>query len=117
MGLGIEAIERTLFGGKRRREARVISQQPSRSYGAAADCKPFAVAGDTCTGHWGADAALLCLLSEEILKILEKYCGARLTTHAFRIGGLQYEVYDTFEKDVERFCKDFESRIVEYERC
>src|SRR5260370_9786094 len=52
---------------------------------------------------------------EEILKIFEKYCGARLTTHAFRIGGLQYEAYDTFEKDVERFCKDFESRIIEYE--
>src|SRR5207302_4963042 len=52
---------------------------------------------------------------EEILKIFEKYCGARLTTHAFRIGGLQYEAYDTLEKDVERFCKDFESRIVEYE--
>jgi NADH-quinone oxidoreductase subunit D len=28
---------------------------------------------------------------------------------------LQYEAYDTFEKDVERFCKDFESRITEYE--
>jgi NADH-quinone oxidoreductase subunit D len=27
---------------------------------------------------------------EEVLKIFEKYCGARLTTHAFRIGGLQY---------------------------
>jgi len=52
---------------------------------------------------------------EEILKIFEKYCGARLTTHAFRIGGLQYEAYDTLEKDVERFCKDFESRIAEYE--
>src|SRR5216117_2838168 len=52
---------------------------------------------------------------EEILKIFEKYCVARLTTHSFRIGGLQYEAYDTFEKDVERFCKDFESRIVEYE--
>ena len=25
---------------------------------------------------------------EEILKIFENYCGARLTTHAFRIGGL-----------------------------
>jgi len=35
---------------------------------------------------------------EEILKIFEKYCGARLTTHAFRIGGLQYEAYDTLEK-------------------
>ena len=51
---------------------------------------------------------------EEILKIFEKYCGARLTTHAFRIGGLQYEAYDGFEKDVERFCKDFERRIEEY---
>jgi NADH-quinone oxidoreductase subunit D len=51
---------------------------------------------------------------EEILKIFEKYCGARLTTHAFRIGGLQYEAYDSLEKDVERFCKDFEGRIQEY---
>src|SRR5438034_8569017 len=52
---------------------------------------------------------------EEILKIFEKYCGARLTTHAFRIGGLQYEAYDTLEKDVERFCKAFESRVSDYE--
>ena len=51
---------------------------------------------------------------EEILKILEKYCGARLTTHAFRIGGLQYDAYDNLEKDVERFCKNFEGRIQEY---
>ena len=51
---------------------------------------------------------------EEILKVFEKYCGARLTTHAFRIGGLQYDAYDTLEKDVERFCKDFEGRIQEY---
>jgi NADH-quinone oxidoreductase subunit D len=52
---------------------------------------------------------------EEILKIFEKYCGARLTTHAFRIGGLQYETYDTFEKDVERFCVDFVRRLKDYE--
>jgi NADH-quinone oxidoreductase subunit D len=52
---------------------------------------------------------------EEILKILEKYCGARLTTHAFRIGGLQYETYDVFEQDVKRFCDDFSRRIAEYE--
>jgi NADH-quinone oxidoreductase subunit D len=51
---------------------------------------------------------------EEVLKIFEKYCGARLTTHAFRIGGLQYEAYDTLEKDVERFCENFEGRIQEY---
>jgi NADH-quinone oxidoreductase subunit D len=53
---------------------------------------------------------------EEILKIFEKYCGARLTTHAFRIGGLQYEAYDELEKDVERFCKDLEHKIDEYEQ-
>ena len=52
---------------------------------------------------------------EEILKIFEKYCGARLTTHAFRIGGLQYEAYDELEKDVECFCKDFKHKVDEYE--
>ncbi len=53
---------------------------------------------------------------EEILKIFEKYCGARLTTHAFRIGGLQYEAYDELEKDVERFCRDFKQKVDEYEQ-
>ncbi len=52
---------------------------------------------------------------EEILKIFEKYCGARLTTHAFRIGGLLYETYDGFEEDVKRFCNDFSTRVDEYE--
>src|ERR1700693_3719976 len=52
---------------------------------------------------------------EEILKIFEKFCGARLTTHAFRIGGLQYEAYDELEKDVERFCKPFDKRVDDYE--
>jgi len=52
---------------------------------------------------------------EEILKIYEKYCGARLTTHAFRIGGLQYETYGGFEDEVKAFCKDFDKRIDEYE--
>jgi NADH-quinone oxidoreductase subunit D len=52
---------------------------------------------------------------EEILKIFEKFCGARLTTHAFRIGGLQYEAYDEMEKDVERFCTPFDKRVDDYE--
>ena len=52
---------------------------------------------------------------EEILKIFEKYCGARLTTHAFRIGGLLYETYDGFEEEVKRFCQDVDRRIAEYE--
>lgn len=52
---------------------------------------------------------------EEALKIFENYCGARLTTHAFRIGGLQYETYDRFEEEVVRFCDEMEPRIDEYE--
>jgi NADH-quinone oxidoreductase subunit D len=53
---------------------------------------------------------------EEILKIFEEYCGARLTTHAFRIGGLQYDLYDGFERDVKKFCDYFPSKIDEYEQ-
>jgi NADH-quinone oxidoreductase subunit D len=53
---------------------------------------------------------------EEILKIFEKYCGARLTTHAFRIGGLQYDTYEGFEAEVKRFCDDLKSKIDEYEQ-
>jgi NADH-quinone oxidoreductase subunit D len=52
---------------------------------------------------------------EEILKIFENYCGARLTTHAFRIGGLQYDLYDGFETDVRKFCDYFLPKIDEYE--
>src|SRR5581483_7281978 len=52
---------------------------------------------------------------EEILKVFENYCGARLTTHAFRIGGLQYETYDGFEDQVRAICNTFPARIDEYE--
>src|SRR5208337_2544368 len=53
---------------------------------------------------------------EEILKIFEKYCGARLTTHAFRIGGLQYDLYDGFEQDCLKFCDYLLPKIDEYEQ-
>ena len=52
---------------------------------------------------------------EEALKIFENYCGARLTTHAFRIGGLQYETYDGFEREIKTFCDMFLPRVDEYE--
>ncbi|OLC90636.1 MAG: NADH dehydrogenase [Acidobacteria bacterium 13_1_40CM_4_58_4] len=52
---------------------------------------------------------------EEILKIFEKYCGARLTTHAFRIGGCQYETYEGFERDVTKFVDFVKPKIDEYE--
>jgi NADH-quinone oxidoreductase subunit D len=52
---------------------------------------------------------------EEVLKIFENYCGARLTTHAFRIGGLQYETYDGFEQECRTFCEYLLPKIDEYE--
>jgi NADH-quinone oxidoreductase subunit D len=52
---------------------------------------------------------------EEALNIFEKYCGARLTTHAFRIGGLQYDTYEGFEQDVKAFCDMFPAKVDEYE--
>ncbi len=53
---------------------------------------------------------------EEVLKIFENYCGARITTHAFRIGGLYYELYDGFEDQVRAFCEMFLPRLDEYEK-
>jgi NADH-quinone oxidoreductase subunit D len=53
---------------------------------------------------------------EEVLKIFENYCGARLTTHAFRIGGLQYQLYDGFEAQVRAFIDAFPAKVDEYER-
>ena len=52
---------------------------------------------------------------EEILKIFENYCGARLTTHMFRIGGTQYEIYNGFQDQVRAFVKDFPKKADEYE--
>ncbi|MBI5084472.1 MAG: NADH-quinone oxidoreductase subunit D [Acidobacteria bacterium] len=52
---------------------------------------------------------------EYTLDIFEKYCGARLTTHAFRIGGLQYETYEGFEKECLDFCDLFLPKVDEYE--
>ena len=53
---------------------------------------------------------------EEVLKIFENYCGARLTTHIFRIGGLQYEIYDGFEEQVRAFVNYFPKKVDEYEQ-
>lgn len=66
----------------------------------------------------GAMTALFYTMREreDILKIFENYCGARLTTHAFRIGGLQYDLHDTFEAEVRAFCESFKGRLDEYER-
>ncbi|HXG92482.1 MAG TPA: NADH-quinone oxidoreductase subunit D [Blastocatellia bacterium] len=52
---------------------------------------------------------------EEILKIFEDFIGARLTAHAFRIGGLWWDAYPEFETRVREFLKILPGRIEEYE--
>jgi NADH-quinone oxidoreductase subunit D len=52
---------------------------------------------------------------EEILKIFEDFIGARLTAHAFRIGGLQWDAYPEFVDRVRAFLKMMPGRIDEYE--
>lgn len=51
---------------------------------------------------------------EEILKIFEKYCGARMTTHAFRLGGCRWDAYPGMEREVLQFCDVMGPRIDEY---
>ncbi len=52
---------------------------------------------------------------EELLKIFENFFGARLTCHAFRIGGMTYDAYDGFQAEVKDFCDRFPKRLEEYE--
>jgi NADH-quinone oxidoreductase subunit D len=65
----------------------------------------------------GAFTVLLWALREreEILKIFEQQFGARLTTHAWRIGGMPNDTYEDFERDVRRFVDNFPKRLEEYE--
>ena len=53
---------------------------------------------------------------EEILKLFEALFGARLTTHAFRVGGLWKDLPPGFEKSARAFLSDFPSKIEEYEQ-
>ena len=52
---------------------------------------------------------------EEILKIFEKYCGARLTTHAFRIGGCLYESLRRLRAGLPEVLRCFLPKLDEYE--
>ena len=52
---------------------------------------------------------------EEILKIFERQFGARLTCHAWRIGGMPNDTYDGFTEDVTQFVDNFPHRLAEYE--
>ncbi|MBI4446218.1 MAG: NADH-quinone oxidoreductase subunit D [Acidobacteria bacterium] len=53
---------------------------------------------------------------EEILKLFEALFGARLTTHAFRIGGLWKDLPPGFVEAVKKFTDEFPARVDEYEQ-
>ena len=53
---------------------------------------------------------------EEILKLFEALFGARLTTHAFRIGGLWLDMPAGFEGACRKFIDEFPARVDEYEQ-
>ena len=53
---------------------------------------------------------------EEILKLFEHLFGARLTTHAFRVGGLWKDLPPAFEEAARKFINDFPYRVDEYEQ-
>ena len=52
---------------------------------------------------------------EEIMDLFEDFCGARLTTTAFRIGGLGQDLPAGFEKAARAFLARFPACIEEYE--
>jgi NADH-quinone oxidoreductase subunit D len=51
---------------------------------------------------------------ELILNVFEKYCGARLTNHAFRIGGCRWDAYEGFSQEILKICNDLMPQIDEY---
>ena len=53
---------------------------------------------------------------EEVLKLFEAIFGARLTTHAFRLGGLWLDTPPGFEAACRKFIDEFPARVDEYEQ-
>ena len=53
---------------------------------------------------------------EEVLKLFEALFGARLTTHAFRLGGLWLDMPPGFEAACRKFINEFPKRVDEYEQ-
>jgi NADH-quinone oxidoreductase subunit D len=53
---------------------------------------------------------------EEILKLFEAQFGARLTCHAFRIGGLQDDLPEGLVNKAREFVNYFPARVAEYEQ-
>lgn len=53
---------------------------------------------------------------ERILEIIEKTSGGRLIVNYNVIGGVMFDIYNDFQKDVKAFIIEMRSRLVEYDR-
>ncbi len=53
---------------------------------------------------------------EIITDIFEKLCGARLTMNYNIPGGLMFDIYPDFQKDVKEFIEHFKKKLPEYDR-
>jgi len=53
---------------------------------------------------------------EDILDIFENTCGARLTLNYNIPGGLMFDIYPNFQRDVKAFITKFKTKLPEYDR-
>ncbi len=70
------------------------------------------------TNDLGATTAFIYGMREReiILHIFEKTCGGRLIINQNVIGGVMFDIYDDFQKDVKSFIPYMREKLVEYDR-
>ena len=70
------------------------------------------------TNDLGATTAFIYGMREReiILHIFEKTCGGRLIINQNVIGGVMFDIYDEFQKDVKSFIPYMREKLVEYDR-
>jgi NADH-quinone oxidoreductase subunit C/D len=70
------------------------------------------------TNDLGATTAFIYGMREReiILHIFEKTCGGRLIINQNVIGGVMFDIYDEFQKDVKAFIPYMREKLVEYDK-
>src|SRR5712691_5573050 len=111
-GFQLPRVLRNHREAPRRNRAAARPIHPRHHDRVESDYQPPAVAGHPRSGHRCDD------------RLSVRLPGARrdpqdfrklLTTHMFRIGGTQYEIYDGFQDQVRTFINDFPHKVDEYE--
>jgi NADH-quinone oxidoreductase subunit C/D len=70
------------------------------------------------TNDLGATTAFIYGMREReiVLKIFEKVCGGRLIINENVIGGVMFDIYPDFQKDVKSFIPYMRKKLIEYDR-